>query len=205
MTRLEVATLSIRTATAAAALQGIERHAAQAGSKGTLCAVWTAEIGTLNRILIVRAFDEHDDLLAERARIVESGDFFGASGELVDCTFETWAPFPFVTPRLAGEFGGVYEFRVYGVKPAGIRPTLAAWEAAVPPRTRLSPIVMAAYALDGATPRIMHACPYADLNERSRIRAEAVAAGIWPPKGGPDWLTVMQSTICIPARFSPLR
>lgn len=47
--------------------------------------------------------------------------------------------------------------------------------------------------------------PYADLNERSRIRGEAVAADIWPPKGGPDWLTVMQSTICIPARFSPLR
>lgn len=205
MKYLEVATLSIRTATAAAALQGIERHAGAQGGRGTLCAVWTAEIGGLNRILIVRAFDEHDDLLAERARIVESGEFFGASGALVDCTFETWAPFPFVPPRLFGEFGSVYEFRVYGVKPAGLRPTLAAWEAAVPARARLSPIVMAAYALDGATPRILHVCPYADLNERSRIRGEAVAAGVWPPKGGPDWLTVMQSTICIPARFSPLR
>ena len=205
MKRLEVATLSIRTATIAAALQGIERYAGQQRGPGTLCAVWTAEIGGLNRILIVRAFDGRDDLLAERARIVESGDFFGASEQMIDCTFETWAPFPFVTPKLDGEFGGVYEFRVYGVKPTGIRPTLAAWEAAAPGRTRLSPIVLAAYALDGATPRIMHACPYADLNERSRVRAEAVAAGVWPPKGGPDWLTVMQSTICIPAKFSPLR
>jgi hypothetical protein len=50
MLRLELATLSIRTATAAAAL-----------------------------------FDE-------RARVIESGDFFGASEQLFDCTFETWAP-----------------------------------------------------------------------------------------------------------------
>ena len=70
-----------------------------------------------------------------------------------------------------------------------MRPTLAAWEAAVPARTRLSPIVVAAYALDGATPRMLHVCPYADLNERTRVRGEAVSSGIWPPKGGPDWLT----------------
>jgi len=50
-----------------------------------------------------------------------------------------------------------------------------------------------------------HVTPYADLNERTRIRGEAVASGIWPPKGGADWLTVMGSTICVPARFSPLR
>jgi hypothetical protein len=32
----------------------------------------------------------------------------------------------------------------------------------------------------------------------------AVAAGNWPPKGGPDRLTNMQSTIFLPAMFSPL-
>ena len=56
----EVATLSVRTATAAAALPGIRRHAGAQGGRGTLCAVWTAEIGSLNGILIVRAFDEQD-------------------------------------------------------------------------------------------------------------------------------------------------
>ena len=205
MLRLELATLSIRTATAAAALQGIERYMAQYTGAGTLAGVWTAEIGGLNRILMLRSFDGTDDLLDERARVIESGDFFGASGELVDCTFETWAPYPFVKPQLSGALGAFYEVRVYGIKPAGMRPTLAAWEAAVPARVKLSPIVVAAYALDGATQRMLHGCPYADLGERTRIRAEAVSAGVWPPKGGPDWLTVMQSTIAVPAKFSPLR
>ena len=51
---------------------------------------------------------------------------------------------------------------------------------------------------------MLHVCPFADLGERTRIRGEAVATGIWPPKGGgPDWLTVMQA-ICVPAKFSPL-
>lgn len=205
MLRLELATLSIRTATAAAALQGIERYMAQYTGAGTLAGVWAAEIGRLNRILMLRSFDGTDDLLDERARVIESGDFFGASGELVDCTFETWAPYPFVKPQLSGTLGAFYEIRVYGIKPAGMRPTLAAWEAAIPARVKLSPIVVAAYALDGATPRMLHVCPYADLGERTRIRAEAVSSGVWPPKGGPDWLTVMQSTIAVPAKFSPLR
>jgi hypothetical protein len=170
MLRLELATLSIRTATAAVALAGIERYTGQQKSAGTLAGVWTAEIGSLNRILLLRSFDAPDALFEERARIIESGDFFGASEQLVECTFETWAPYPFVKPQLAGAMGAFYEVRVYGIRPAGMRPTLAAWEAAIPARIMLSPIVVAAYALDGATPRMLHVCPYGDLNERTRVR-----------------------------------
>ena len=138
----------------------------------------------LNRILLLRSFVAPDARFDERARVIESGDFFGASEQLSDCTFETWAPYPFVKPQLSGMLGAFYEVRVYGIKPAGMRPTLAAWEAAIPARAKLSPIVVAGYALDGATPRMLHVCPYADLGERTRIRGEAVATGIWPPKGG---------------------
>ena len=205
MPLLELATLSIRTGTAAAAVQGIERYTNQYKSSGKPAGVWTAEIGGLNRILVLRSFDACDELFSERARTIESGDYFGASDELVDCTLETWSPYPFVKPQLAGAFGAFYEVRIYGIKPTGMRPTLAAWEAAIPARIKLSPIIVAAYALDGATPRMLHVCPYADLSERMRVRGEAVSSGIWPPKGDPDWLTVMQATICTPAKFSPLR
>ena len=112
MQRLELATLSIRTGTAAAALQGIERYTAQCNGPGTLAGMWTSEIGGLNRILVLRSFDAKDELFAERARVIESGDFFGTSEQLVDA---------------------------------------------------------------------------------------------WPPKEGPDWLTVMQAAICMPAKFSPMR
>ena len=205
MLRLELATLSIRTGTAAAALHGIERYMIQYTGAGTLAGVWTAEIGELNQILLLRSFAIADALFDERAGVIESGEFFGASEQLSGCTFETWSPYPFVTPQLSGVFGAFYEVRIYGIKPAGMRPTLAAWQAAVPARVELSPIVVAAYALDGATPRMLHVCPYADLAERTRIRGEAVARGGWPPTSGPDWQTVMRSTICVPAKFSPLR
>jgi hypothetical protein len=205
MLHLETATLTIRTATARAALAGIKSYIENGDASGRFCGVFSAEIGALNRIILVRAFDEGDGVLAERARIIESGDFFGASNELIDCTFDTWMPFPFVTPQLGGEFGSVYEFRIYNMRPAGVRPVLAAWEAAVPARMKMSPIVIAAYALDGTTPRMLNVCPYRDANARMSIRNDAAAAGIWPPKGGPDWLTVMDATLCLPASFSPMR
>src|SRR3546814_4287677 len=42
----------------------------------------------------------------------------------------------------------------------------------------LSHLVGAMYALDGTTPRFLNIWPYASLNDRSRIRGEAVAQGI---------------------------
>src|SRR5690242_14068263 len=99
MLRLETATLAIRTATARTALVGIERYIESGVARGRFCGVFSAEIGALNRIIVLRSFDEGDDVLAERARIIESGDFFGASNELIDCTFDTWTPFPFVAPQ----------------------------------------------------------------------------------------------------------
>ena len=40
----------------------------------------------------------------------------------------------------------------------------------------------------------------------SQARADAVAQGIWPPKGGPAHLTTqMVSTIALPTAVSPLK
>jgi hypothetical protein len=44
------------------------------------------------------------------------------------------------------------------------------------------------------------------MGERERIRGEAVKAGIWPPPRGADVvLRKQESTLAIPATFSPLR
>jgi hypothetical protein len=133
------------------------------------------------------------------------GDMFGANEYLTGMSLDTYAPFPFFAPLEGGAFGPVYEVRVYGIKPGGVAPVISAWRDALPAREKMSRILLAGYALDGATPRMLHICPYASVADRMRIRSEAVAAGIWPPKGGPDWLTTMQSTIFVPAKFSPLQ
>jgi NIPSNAP len=204
MTRYEFATLSIQTGTAAKVVAGVERYLEANANRAKLFAVWTAEIGTLNQVQVVRGFEGSDALHAERERMLKSGDLFGVTEFLTGLSLDTYSAFPFFAPLPTGAFGSFYEVRVYNIKPAGLAPVLTAWEAAIPPRLKLSPILLAAYALDGATPRMVHIRPYASIDERNRIRAEAVASGIWPPKGGPEWLTNMQSTIFVPARFSPL-
>jgi hypothetical protein len=75
----------------------------------------------------------------------------------------------------------------------------------VPARSKFSALTIALYGLDG-TPRITQIWPYKSLAERSAARADSVAQGVWPPKGGPDWLTTdMRSTIGLPTAVSPLR
>ena len=44
------------------------------------------------------------------------------------------------------------------------------------------------------------------LSHRAETRATTVADGVWPPKGGPDWLSAdMTSTLAVPLPFSPLK
>jgi hypothetical protein len=44
------------------------------------------------------------------------------------------------------------------------------------------------------------------MGERERIRAEAVKAGIWPPPRDPSvTMLKMESTLAVPASWSPLR
>jgi NIPSNAP protein len=206
MTRYEFASLTVQMGTAGKALAGMEQYFKANAGKGKLFAVWSAEIGmALNQFLIVRGFDSSDAMHDERQRMLESGDLFGVSDCVANLSFEAFQPFPFFPPLQAGSFGTIYEVRYYGIKPTGIRPVLSAWEAALPERLKLSKILLAGYALDGVTPRMVHICPYNGVDERTRIRGDAVAAGIWPPKGGPDWLTTMQVWIYNPTKFSPLR
>jgi hypothetical protein len=61
------------------------------------------------------------------------------------------------------------------------------------------------YSLDGAMPRFVHIWPYPSLDERQRLRSEAVKMGIWPPPSGPDQLLAQQADIYLAAAFSPIR
>jgi hypothetical protein len=53
--------------------------------------------------------------------------------------------------------------------------------------------------------KFVHIWPYDSADHRQRTRDGAVAAGIWPPKGGAEKLLHMQNSLLLPASFSPLR
>lgn len=203
MQRYEIATLSTSMGAAAKAAPAIEAFAGE--GKGKLLGIFYADIGLLNKVLVFRGFETTTDYDAERDRTLRAASPFGSAEWLMGLELEGYAQFPFLPPVEIGSFGPAYEFRTYVLKTGGIEPTINAWEAAVPARTELSKLTMCMYGIDGK-PRMTHIWPFNSVNERSQVRADSVARGVWPPKGGPDWLTTdMRSTIAFPTANSPLK
>jgi len=97
----------------------------------------------------------------------------------------------------------IYEFRTYTLKPRSLPEFIKRWEERLPKRLELSPLAAFWYTEIGPLNQVIHVWSYKDTNERSRIRAEAVKAGIWPPKTT-EFITDMRSEILEPLPFSPL-
>lgn len=177
-------------------------HASQA--RGRLLGCWRTEMGTLGRLLILREFETIQDITVERRRAILSANPFNAGSVVTALEMDSYMPFPFLPPIRTGKWGGIYEFRTYRLKPGGLPPTLAGWEAAIEPAHEYtSHLVVNMYALDGA-PRITHIWGFNSLEERAGLRARVYSAGIWPPKGGPDQIIEATSTIALPLDGSPL-
>lgn len=96
----------------------------------------------------------------------------------------------------------IYEFRTYTLRPRTLPEFIKRWEERLPKRLELSPLAAFWYTEIGPLNQVIHVWPYKDANERSRIRAEAVKAGIWPPKTS-EFITDMRSDILEPLPFSP--
>lgn len=199
----ELTTLKTVLFGAGKAAPGIQSFLAQ--GQGTLLGAWGADIGTLNEVYLLRAFNSLDELVAERQRVLLSDNPYGCLEFLVNYSSDTYLSFDFVPPVQTGNYGAVYEIRTYHTKLNGLAPTIEKWREAIPARTEQSKMTIAMYALDGA-PRFTQIWPYASANQRAEVRAKTVADGVWPPKGGPDWLSPnMTSTLATPLAFSPLK
>lgn len=173
--------------------------------KGRLCGAWGTDVGTLNRVFVLREFDSLVELYEERERALRSSDPFGCVEHLVNLSMNSYRALDFLPAITPGTYGPVYEFRTYVTKINGIIPTMEKWAEAVPERETYSPLTVAMYGLDGR-PRLTQIWPYASLEARATARSKSVADGKWPPKGGPDWLSPdMTSQIALPLAFSPLK
>jgi hypothetical protein len=199
----EFATLAFHPLNTGKVTAGAQAYVTAAEAKGQLLGCWTTDIGQLGRLFVLRGFSDAEELAAERKRALFSANPFGAGEVLTGLEMDSYAPFPYLPPVKPGKYGKVYEFRTYQLKPGGLPPTLAAWEAALPERTKLSALLIAMYALDGA-PRFTHIWPYASLDARASIRADSVAKGVWPPKNGPEQFVAATSRIAMPTAASPL-
>lgn len=172
---------------------------------GELRGCWYAELGRLNRILAISAHATTEALAEAQRNALASENAYGVADIASGITLDAFASFPDFDVLPAGEHGPVYEIRTYQLRKAGLAPTLALWAKAVPARSKLSPLATAMYAISGLVPRFMHIWPYRSLNDRMRVREDAVKQGLWPPPGGLAHIEQMQSEIYLPAAFSPAR
>jgi hypothetical protein len=205
----ELATMTLPFGTAGSAAQNVLTFCSATEAQGELLACWFTDIGQLNQMIVLRGFADLATLQAERERTQLSASPFGCGEIFQSLEQHSYRGFPWMKPvrpsAESGISGPVYEIRTYGIQPGGVQATIDLWEQYVPARAELSPCTVAMLALDGPL-RFTNIWPYPSLDARSKARADAVAQGIWPPKGGPAFLTTnMVSTIAMPTAVSPLK
>jgi hypothetical protein len=205
MVTYDVTIITVRPGTHPAALTRLAPFLSSAAPASELLGCWYSDLGALNQVLLIQSRLDGARGLAERAALLQSRNPFGIGDLIVGMTMDTYVSFPFMQPMTRGRYGPFYEVRTYMSKPDGLAPTLELWRNAVPGRVTVSPLLAAMYSVTGPVTRFMHIWPYPSLDERQRLRAKAVADGVWPPPGGPDHFTTMQSDIFLPAEFSPMQ
>jgi hypothetical protein len=205
MVTYDITIITVRPGTHPAALARLAPFLSPAAPAGELLACWYSDLGALNQVLLIQTRLDEARALADRDAILQSTNPFGIGDLIVGVTMDTYVSFPFMQPMSRGRYGPCYEVRTYLFKPDGLAPTIELWRNAVPGRATLSPLLAAMYSVTGPVARFMHIWPYTSLDERQRLRAKEVADGVWPPPGGPDHFTAMQSDIFLPAEFSPMR
>ncbi len=172
-----------------------------------LAALWHTEVGPLNEVIHVWPYDSMDQRTEVRAAAVKTGVWPPNNGELlVSMQSEIYIPAPFspaLTPRAVGP---LFEIRTYTLAPGALPGMMERWAAKIDERVKLSPLVGAWYSELGGLNKWVHIWAYKDAAERQRIRAEAVAKGIWPPGGAASGLVIKQENkLVMPAACSPLR
>jgi hypothetical protein len=198
----ELTTAEVRPGTLGTAMQRIGQIVAEGRATSRLLGCWTTEIGQVNEMVAL-------SVLPDGAALGESaaGHWLaaGITEFLVNARLEHLRLFPFLPDIEPGSYGNVYELRSYVMKAGTTQETIDRWEKALPARMARSKILGAFYAVSGPLQKFVHIWPYDSADHRQRTRDDAVAAGIWPPKGGAEKLLHMQNSLLLPASFSPLR
>ena len=171
-----------------------------------LAAFWHTEVGPLNRIIHVWGYDSLEERTRIRAEAAKLSGWPPPIGEfIVGMQSEIYIPAPFSPALEPRALGAIYEIRSYTLAPGQMPGMIERWAAKVPERVKLSPLVGAWVSELGGLNKWTHIWAYKDAAERQRIRAEAVAKGVWPPGSPPGTMVKQENMLVVPASFSPLR
>lgn len=97
----------------------------------------------------------------------------------------------------------IYEFRTYTLRPGTLPEFLKRFGDALPRRQHFSKLAAFWFTDIGPLNQVIHVWPYENSLDRTRIRAEAVKDGSWPPNTG-EFILTMNAEIFEPMSFSPM-
>ena len=166
---------------------------------------WHTDIGPLNQVVHIWPYDDLNQRADIRARAVADGGWPPDNGDMiVEMESEIYHPAAFMTPLSERNIGPVYEMRIYTYPSGAIPKVLEAWGERIAEREKLSPLAGCWYSELGGLNKFVHLWAYKSLDERARVRAEAVAKGVWPPPSGVTPVS-QENKILVPFDFSPMK
>ena len=170
-----------------------------------LAAFWHTEVGPLNRIIHVWAYEDFAHRNQVRSQKIE-GWPPNIREFVEEQQSEIFIPAAFSPKLEPRQLGGIYEIRTYTLAAGAIPAIVDRWSTAIAKRIELSPLAFAGHSELGGLNRWRHIWAYKDANHRAETRAKAQKEGIWPPKGGqPGQTLIQENMLVVPAAFSPLR
>jgi hypothetical protein len=202
-------TLKINTVPAAEKLFAAATPARERFSP--LGAFFHTEIGTLNQVIHFWLYESLAHLEQVRERLAKEAVGAwpppGLTDLMVKAEVDLLQPAPFMQPWTGPmKLGLFYELRSYTLFPGSRAKVLDGWAERVDERKAISPLAgcWTSLGTGGAQNKLYHLWPYADINERQRLRREAASSGRWPAEVT-QYYERMETQILLPAAFSPLQ
>ena len=171
-----------------------------------MAAFWHTEVGPLNQIIHVWAYDSFEHRTAVRAAGLKEANWPPPIREFVtNQQSEVFVPAPFSPPLEPRQVGPLFEIRQYTLTPGSIPGLIERWSEKIEGRQKFSPLIAGMYSEFGALNKWVHIWAYRDANERTSVRAAAAATGQWPARNPPGVVVKQENAFVMPASFSPIK
>ena len=171
-----------------------------------LAAFWHTEVGPLNQIIHVWAYDSFEHRASVRATAMKEANWPPPIRDfVVNQQSEVFYPAPFCPPLEPRAIGPLFEIRQYTLIPGAIPGLIERWSEKIEGRQKFSPLVAGMYSEFGALNKWVHIWAYKDANERNSVRTAASATGQWPARNPPGVVVKQENAFVLPAAFSPIK
>src|ERR1051326_1359234 len=111
-----------------------------------LAAFWHTEVGPLNQVIHVWPYESLDERTQKREAATKLEGWPPNTREfVVDQKSQIFIPAPFSPKLEPRQLGGLYEIRIYTLRPGAIPSQIERWSGAIGERGKLSPLAFAGH------------------------------------------------------------